>query len=125
MTICNACSSLQNNCDEVVEYNVKGKEGPVDLKYSLGPRKKYAVVAESNAPPTTKKSSKDTTKREKSFLEPNHSHFLLVDNGTINQSKTEINLRIRLEDKLDTMWENCASMKYYFDFSLPIHSSRY
>ena len=83
-------------------------EGPVDLNHALGQEMKYAVLPEST---TTKKAKMMHNDKENFFLEPNHSHFLLVDNGTINQNNTEINLRILLEDKLDTMWESCASMK--------------
>ena len=31
------------------------------------------------------------------FLEPHHTHFLLVDNGTNGQFQTEISLRAKLE----------------------------
>ena len=31
------------------------------------------------------------------FLEPHHTHFLLVDNGTNGQFQTEIQLRAKLE----------------------------
>ena len=36
----------------------------------------------------------------RSFLDPNHTHLLLVDNGTTEQYSTEIELRGKLEAEI-------------------------
>ena len=51
-----------------------------------------------------------TRSTKKLFLEPNHSYFILVDNGTNEKTSTECDLRARLEDALDKLWENVPSM---------------
>ena len=41
--------------------------------------------------------------RRESPLDPNHSHFILVDNGTQHQFAVEIPLRARLEAAIGKM----------------------
>lgn len=40
------------------------------------------------------------SRRRQSPLDPNHSHFILVDNGTQNVFGTEISFRAKLESKI-------------------------
>ena len=43
----------------------------------------------------------EKTKKEKyGYLDPNHSHYILVDNGTVGQFGNEIDLRALLEDAI-------------------------
>ncbi len=101
--------------DYRIVYNLDKNKGEIDQ--ILNRNRKYVTISGDldghrgdfhelqNKP-------KDKTDSEKLFLEPNHTHFLLVDNGTNNQQKTEIDLRMLLESKLDIAWENTPG-KYY------------
>ena len=46
-----------------------------------------------------KKTSGDTTTDEV-YLEPHHTHFIFVDNGTVNKNDTAIEFRARFEARL-------------------------
>ena len=41
-----------------------------------------------------------TTEVNENCLDPNHTHFLLVDNGTNNQPGAEIKFRVELEQQI-------------------------
>ena len=58
-----------------------------------------------NEPPKTQERQKG-----KLYLNPNHTHFIMVDNGTTGKAKIERELRLRLESALDKKWENEAGM---------------
>ncbi len=47
---------------------------------------------------------------DRNYLNPNHTHFILVDNGTEGKRMIEYDLRMRLEAALDKKWENQSSM---------------
>ncbi|KAK7482390.1 hypothetical protein BaRGS_00026409, partial [Batillaria attramentaria] len=51
----------------------------------------------------------DEVKPRQSFLDPNHSHFILVDNGTQHKFATEIDFRGLLEKEISTMQTNSGS----------------
>ncbi|OAF71847.1 hypothetical protein A3Q56_00397 [Intoshia linei] len=54
-------------------------------------------------------------KKGDSPLDPNHSHFILVDNGTELKFRGEINLRNRLEAGISNMYDDD-----YNNFSIPV-----
>ncbi|XP_041372305.1 transient receptor potential cation channel subfamily M member-like 2 [Gigantopelta aegis] len=60
------------------------------------------LVDEKGKWPASYKITKEQNKKE-SFLDPNHSHFILVDNGTQHQYAVEIPLRAKLESKIANM----------------------
>ena len=90
-----------------------------DSKRMLDPKTKYKMISESQ--PSKKTEENEMKTEPKWFIDPNHTYFILVDNGTSNKFKTEVDLRIQLEDKIDTMWQNCASVlacltNFYLDY---------
>ena len=42
-------------------------------------------------------------KSKQSFLDPNHTHFILVDNGTQRRFATEIEFRAKLEKEISQL----------------------
>ena len=62
-----------------------------------------------NEPPKTQERQKG-----KLYLNPNHTHFIMVDNGTTGKTKVESELRLRLECALDKKWENEEGMNCSF-----------
>ncbi|XP_070175133.1 transient receptor potential cation channel subfamily M member-like 2 [Littorina saxatilis] len=48
-------------------------------------------------------------KPKQSFLDPNHTHFILVDNGTQRQFTTEIEFRAKLEKEISQWTTNAGS----------------
>ena len=47
--------------------------------------------------------AKETKIRRQSPLDPNHSHFILVDDGTQHKFGVEISLRARVEKKISQL----------------------
>lgn len=90
-----------------------GKKSDENRIY-LDPKNEYEIIQENEAE-GAEISRKNEELEEESFLDPNHTHFLLVDNGTTNKYKVEFDLRTRLELALDKMWESVPSI---YDFSL-------
>ena len=82
----------------------------MEVENVISPNKSYKIRAE-NLPITTRKTSGlkhgSGAKEAAYYLDPNHTHFILVDDGRANQSQPEIELRLRLENKIDTLWEKC------------------
>ena len=91
-------------------YNFDNKE--TEVRKVICPNKSYKFISEG-LPIAKGRVSGFTTgvdgKGEEMYLDPNHTHFILVNDGATNQSNCAVELRLRLENKLDTIWENCAS----------------
>ncbi len=77
------------------------------------PKHKFEEVKEEKE---SKKSDepKEEKKTARNFLEPNHSHFLLIDNGTTGKTRIEQDFRLKLEELLDKLWENVTSKLIIF-----------
>ena len=96
-------------------YKLEEKEKTNAKDNMLRPGKKYELITEELTPnePSLPHGQISNGRVEKlKPLDPNHSHFILVDNGTNMHGKTEIELRIGIEGKMDTMWEDSASMSF-------------
>ena len=63
---------------------------------------------------------KNTTDDGRTSLEPNHTHFILVDNGTSGKYTTEIELRAKLEADICKM--DSTGMKIFFKLGSLINS---
>ncbi len=96
-----------------VLYDLDSKKGELTLvldksrEYLLCPSE---VVHQEDSDISNDPSLAQTNNTCSSFLDPNHSHFILVDNGTTYKENTEIHLRLKLEDILDKKWEKSESM---------------
>ena len=51
------------------------------------------------------------------LLDPNHTHFILVDNGTTDKFGAEIDLRARLERGISTQKMDSETRKYNISFT--------
>ena len=97
---------------EPIIYNFDRKE--MEVRKVMCSSRSYKVLSEAHPikkreGSRTKQGDSDSVKDEY-YLDPNHTHFILVDDRNSEQSRAEIDLRLRLENKIDTLWENCASI---------------
>ena len=62
----------------------------------------------------------DKVKPRQSFLDPNHTHFILVDNGSQNQFAVEIPFRAKLEESIGGQKTDTGEGKWLFIDSMII-----
>ena len=94
----------------------------------IDPKKKYKVDSDTVPKKKIEATPIDQEKNidgQEWYLDQNHTHFLLVDNGTVNRFNTEIDLRVRLENKIDKLWQNLQCMSLFQSIHLVFNLSGY
>ena len=86
----------------VIDKKQEGEGGLPNQSHKFEEAKEEKESKKSDEP-------KEEKKPQRNFLEPNHSHFLLIDNGTTGKSNIEQDFRLRIEELLDKLWENVTS----------------
>ncbi|KAK3607584.1 hypothetical protein CHS0354_034632 [Potamilus streckersoni] len=62
-----------------------------------------ALVNEEGSWPAEYHIETEEIRDKERFLDPNHSHFILIDDGTEHEYKTELSIRAKLERKISEM----------------------